>query len=515
LGIGLVVSLSVSVVGAQTPPGVTVSVTLDQAQYQLGVDPIKLAVTLKNVSGEIVLASDGLTSQPLALLLTFLDPDGQPLIADQQILPTDDPPPPRVLTVEDATGLVDLVQVDPLESLAPTFVQSVTVEDARTLYTALNLPDTRVGYYRVNCTVPVRTYAAIYRRQGEVDYAQLDTATFGGVITCPTTTFVLFGDTDGDGYFSPVPNPAAPEDAPDCDDDNPAINPGATEIPGDGVDNDCDPTTSDVVTIPPGTLVMEADLHIVGSGSSPSASKGALENLSVHVFDQAVANSCANGLGLGYQQWKTIWLSCAQIPGAVLAFGVTDADGKVELSVGPGDYLVLGEHDPVTSDKLYLGNVADGLTSGQTQQVKLKMIITPNGKITPGKSKKFSGSELWIIEPEYVEWESEQEYYPFIFESEGDWTVMTTVAPPEGFVADQDSLTTEVNTDLKAAQFTITDVGSEWVDTQVTHDLTHKDKNNKVKKQKFKSKVGVKLTKELAKTKNLTRWGKPKKVKSK
>jgi hypothetical protein len=180
LGIGLVVSLSVSVVGAQTPPGVTVSVTLDQAQYQLGVDPIKLAVTLKNVSGEIVLASDGLTSQPLALLLTFLDPDGQPLIADQQILPTDDPPPPRVLTVEDATGLVDLVQVDPLESLAPTFVQSVTVEDARTLYTALNLPDTRVGYYRVNCTVPVRTYAAIYRRQGEVDYAQLDTATFGG-----------------------------------------------------------------------------------------------------------------------------------------------------------------------------------------------------------------------------------------------------------------------------------------------------------------------------------------------
>jgi hypothetical protein len=32
LGIGLVVSLSVSVVGAQTPPGVTVSVTLDPGQ---------------------------------------------------------------------------------------------------------------------------------------------------------------------------------------------------------------------------------------------------------------------------------------------------------------------------------------------------------------------------------------------------------------------------------------------------------------------------------------------------
>ena len=37
-------------------------------------------------------------------------------------------------------------------------------------------------------------------------------------------------DNDGDGYFFKD----------DCDDRNPEVNPGAFEVPGDGVDNDCD-----------------------------------------------------------------------------------------------------------------------------------------------------------------------------------------------------------------------------------------------------------------------------------
>ena len=38
-------------------------------------------------------------------------------------------------------------------------------------------------------------------------------------------------DNDGDGY--------TPEDG-DCDDNNPEVNPGADETPGDGVDSNCD-----------------------------------------------------------------------------------------------------------------------------------------------------------------------------------------------------------------------------------------------------------------------------------
>ncbi len=66
-------------------------------------------------------------------------------------------------------------------------------------------------------------------------------------------TYLYYADADGDGYGDALGKPAEDCGAPagyvenpdDCDDGDPAVNPEAVEDPCDGVDNDCDATTSD------------------------------------------------------------------------------------------------------------------------------------------------------------------------------------------------------------------------------------------------------------------------------
>jgi hypothetical protein len=124
-----------------------------------------------------------------------------------------------------------------------------------------------------------------------------------------------------------------------------------------------------------------------------------------------------------------------------------------------------------------------------------------NAKV-PGKTTVQKGSLLLITEPEYVEWDGTQELYPFVFETIGDWGVTTAIAPPEGFVTDYSSLSTQLKDATGAVQFTVQDIGSRWVDTGVTFTVTHK---KKVKT--LKDKVGIKLAKKLAEKKGLSIYG--------
>lgn len=49
-------------------------------------------------------------------------------------------------------------------------------------------------------------------------------------------------DDDGDGYGSPA-NTNCPHPEWDCNDNNPSVNPGMTEIQGNGIDDDCNVST--------------------------------------------------------------------------------------------------------------------------------------------------------------------------------------------------------------------------------------------------------------------------------
>jgi hypothetical protein len=150
---------------------------------------------------------------------------------------------------------------------------------------------------------------------------------------------------------------------------------------------------------------------------------------------------------------------------------------------------VIGQYDPV----IYPGVSVGGVGAGQTVQKYLQVIQKSDGKKVPAKYDVVKGSELLIIEPEYIVWDGTQELYPFIFESIGNWGVTTSVTPPEGFAADYPNLSTTVNTEMKSLQFTITDIGSSWAPTGGTYALKHKAKTKYVK-----SKIGVKCSKRLA-----------------
>ncbi len=454
--------------GTPTPPAVTVAVALDNTVALVG-QPLLVTVTVSN-SGADFITTRGFKDRRFDLDLVFTAPGGGEVRARVAGEAQTPPPPP----VHYDAGVP--LQVDPVETVTgaggwTVAIGPFNVHDSYAL--------TALGAWNVRAEFSLRTYPQVTNTIDGLQYAEIGTSDWQGTIVSNTTSFFLGTDIDGDGRLYP---------SPDCDDADSAI-PGLVEILNNGKDDDCNPATPDTPTL--GVLKIQADVHTVGTGSHPGSTKRPLVGLPVRVFGKGVG-SCAKQYGTSWQNYTSIW-NCPVPNGQI---GATAADGSATFILPPGDYLSGAE-------PIYLGASVGDVALGKLVQKYLQLIVKADNKKVPGKTTVKTGSLLLVIEPEYVEWDGTQELYPFIFESVGEWGVVTAITPPEGFTADNRELTAVVSNELEALQFTITDVGSEWVATGVTHKIRHKGKNETIK-----SEIGVKLSKKLSKQKGIGRFGK-------
>jgi hypothetical protein len=160
---------------------------------------IKLAITVENSGGADIITAKGFRTQPFYLLLTFVDPDGQGIVATaatHSLGP--EPGPPQVLLVDDPLRGEVLLQVEEVEILPGNFIVTNTVPNARDFYSL-----TKGGRYTVTATIPLVTYPAISRTEGGLNFADLDSANFRGVLESNTVAFELSappaaGDLNGD-----------------------------------------------------------------------------------------------------------------------------------------------------------------------------------------------------------------------------------------------------------------------------------------------------------------------------
>ena len=488
---------------SSTPPSIKVTLIFRGGQFAdrqlyLPADNVPFTLILENNGSGDVVTPVLFTSTPFHLKLTFVNQTtGQVITANLSDKVGDPPPPLGIMIGEDFVPVVPVQVLRGASAIpGPRWIERLDEINARKFY------DLLPGVYSVKASFDMRTYPGVdgtdsvlgdyaYEFNPPLDYAQTN-SNWNGTLESNTAYFSITDDKDGDGYYFPVAFGA--NAAPDCDDSHADVNSGRAEIPGNGIDDDCNPATPDMAPAARGTVAVQADLHTVGSGNYPGTTKTPLIRLPVKVVD-ASPTSCAAKYGMSWKNYYNIYEYCDAVDGGT---GYTDTNGRLDLRVLPGTYFLVGAYKTgggsnvigstlVVDDVVYIGGALDPVVANMTVQRYLQVIMKADKKVVPAKSMKLTGSELLIIEPEYIEWTGAQELYPFVFQSVGEWSIATSISPPKGFVADQKVLAADVNTQLKAVQFTVTDVGSDWVDTGVEYKIKHQGKTTTIK-----SKIGVK-----------------------
>ena len=453
---GLLVLSSLYAASVLAVSPINITLTSAKSSY-LDTEPVELFLTVRNISGVDTYVTKGFMQKDFHLFLNLNGPAGN-IRANELV---GNPEPLGARSLPDALGF--LRPAVPCDRVPPTNTDNTNPGDdgVEKLFDLKQFyPVTKTGAYSADAETELEVYS---------DYVEL---------------------ANGDTY---------------CFVDDPqrqAFNPLASNM----VKFTIEPS----VVLPESQILSSFEVLDVSPGQRPVVTKGPIYKMRVQLFDMDGIPD--DFLPADYKTYAPIAESDRVKPVQVR---FTDRQGRAAFDLVPqGNYLLIGTYQTST-DTRYVGariaaDAKEWSDPSTPLNAHLKIFLLPNNKeqvkvkkkAIPGKTKRLTGTELLITQPEYIEWDSDQELYPFVFEAVGDWGVVTTINPPEGFVTDADSLEAVVVDELEAVQFTITDVGSDWTETDVTYDIDHKMKNIKIK-----DKIGVRLEKKLAKKKGLDLYG--------
>ncbi len=174
------------------PPPLKAAVALKKTSFSFCEEPIEIVLTLANISGAGIVTKSGFGSSPFHLFLTFIDPEGKPVVAQSLTAENDDTgdQPPPIIWVQDEPK-----QAEPVETLPGNWTLSVDIPKAQTYY---NLP--KYGEYSVKAAIPFVAYPAVNFTESQVNYSRLDSFTWAGTLYSGIATFsIKAGDLDHDG----------------------------------------------------------------------------------------------------------------------------------------------------------------------------------------------------------------------------------------------------------------------------------------------------------------------------